>query len=786
MREAFGTAKTKTPSGPIVGGGRDVETSKEGGGRGSLTRVFSRGRRPSETPRPESQTPPRALNERQLVEEPGEKTPSPKKPLPKPISTIVPNTPPATSNGPETFVTPPTPTDQSDAEAGASDFKKHRRGSSGSEFEGLSGEVSNSHRRAKSAQVPSKLSQYITRPLTPALEEIKTPGGTLSNPQASNSFFSSVLSAAQNAATSLSNTISIPGQKSKTGNETVESNGIGQSGGEEVIVFNTQASSTVENKQEDHKPAIETLGSGNLSLSHLGITDGESISPFSSKVNLMETANGSNVAADEASARKEDNAAAQAVSKAYTTEKVNGDKPSPEMSRSSTVFDDATPIKPSIESEAASIKRASSVRSKLSEGKRRRTRGSSATASLAPALSSTPTVRFAFASPKRNKDFHNQFKSVPEDDLLIEDYSAALQREILLQGRLYISEGHICFWSNIFGYVTALVMSLDEVISVEKRSTAMIFQNGIAIQTMHAKHVFASLLSRDTTYDLIISIWRANHPNLRSSLNGNPVDGTGTGDKTEKAASIADDDSASEEIYDEDLEDDHDDDSNSYAEARDDSVTGSYIADTAKAQTRKVSAQVAAATGVIANAKTIETTGSATQGTATTVDYPGPATHEPTDCGDATTHCEKSLLDATVPAPLGKVFSLIFGSSSKVFMRRFLGEDEKCSDIQQLDESTPLGPENKSRNFSYIKPLNAPVGPKQTKCIITETLEQYDLERAASVLCSTQTPDVPSGSAFVTKTKYCLMWAPGNGTKIIMTYVVEWTGKSWLKGMLSP
>jgi hypothetical protein len=201
----------------------------------------------------------------------------------------------------------------------------------------------------------------------------------------------------------------------------------------------------------------------------------------------METANGSNVAADEASARKEDNAAAQAVSKAYTTEKVNGDKPSPEMSRSSTVFDDATPIKPSIESEAASIKRASSVRSKLSEGKRRRTRGSSATASLAPALSSTPTVRFAFASPKRNKDFHNQFKSVPEDDLLIEDYSAALQREILLQGRLYISEGHICFWSNIFGYVTALVMSLDEVISVEKRSTAMIFQNGIAIQTMHAK-----------------------------------------------------------------------------------------------------------------------------------------------------------------------------------------------------------------------------------------------------------------------------------------------------------
>ena len=118
-------------------------------------------------------------------------------------------------------------------------------------------------------------------------------------------------------------------------------------------------------------------------------------------------------------------------------------------------------------------------------------------------------------------------------------------------------------------------------------------------------------------------------------------------------------------------------------------------------------------------------------------------------------------------------------------MRRFLVEDERCSDIQQLDESIALGSENKSRNFNYIKPLNAPVGPKQTRCIITETLEQFDLEKAASVLCSTQTPDVPSGGAFVTKTKYCLMWAPGNGTKIIMTYAVEWTGKSWLKGKLS-
>lgn len=34
------------------------------------------------------------------------------------------------------------------------------------------------------------------------------------------------------------------------------------------------------------------------------------------------------------------------------------------------------------------------------------------------------------------------------------DFGCALQKEILLQGRIYISENHICFNANIFGWVT--------------------------------------------------------------------------------------------------------------------------------------------------------------------------------------------------------------------------------------------------------------------------------------------------------------------------------------------
>ena len=75
-----------------------------------------------------------------------------------------------------------------------------------------------------------------------------------------------------------------------------------------------------------------------------------------------------------------------------------------------------------------------------------------------------PITGFAVQSGKRNRDFHALFKSVEETDYLIEgvfssdladaDYSCALSKEILVQGRMYVSEHYICFNSNIFGWVT--------------------------------------------------------------------------------------------------------------------------------------------------------------------------------------------------------------------------------------------------------------------------------------------------------------------------------------------
>ncbi|KAF2395495.1 hypothetical protein EJ06DRAFT_560653 [Trichodelitschia bisporula] len=683
-----------------------------------------------------------------LFQEPLQQTPSPKAPAPRPILTDPPATPP-NSNGPATFVTPPTPTDthrEAASLAAAIDEKTDAE----SEVSSRSQKSVTSHKRAKSTPTqPSKLSNAMSAPLTPALEEVKTPGGGFAAPQnmpnATGGFFSSMFSAAQNAANSLSNTIASSNTKRGPDER-------GQAGGEEVILPEEAQVDTSAQRQ----PAIETLGSGNLSLQHLGFTD----EPTTEQ-------------RDDRAAKAEVDAAARAVSIAYTEQPLAGELSRPE--------EQAAPAP-----EESGIRRAGSVRSRLSGSRRRRTRGSSAATgpTVPPGLLSPSTntlarpTGFAVADAKRNRDFHALFRSVPDDDYLIEDYSAALQRDILLHGRLYISEGHVCFSSNILGWVTNLVISFEEVIAVEKKSTAVIFQNGIVIQTLHARNVFASLLNRDTTYGLIINIWKITHPNLRSSLNGTPIEGTGTGDKTEKAGSVADDDgSVSEDVYDEDAEEDDEADMDvSFDDGAAFSVAGSEPAteqSAAKVLARKASA---AAFGPTSPAAKAEEAASQSQ------DFPGPVTHEATDCGDSAQHYDKLLTDTVIPAPLGKVYSLMFGPASGTFMRKWLVEDQKSLELQLEDDKKGLGPDTKTMTYSYIKPLNGSIGPKQTKCIISQTLEQFDLERAVTIGCSTQNPDVPSGNIFVVKTRYCLMWAANNQTRLISTCTIEWSGKSWLRG----
>ncbi|ELR02974.1 hypothetical protein VC83_03499 [Pseudogymnoascus destructans] len=688
-----------------------------------------------------------------------------------------PSTPPTTieNAAPAIVNTPPTPT-----EAASPRFSGSPSSTNPNVVTSPSGNMI-SHRHIRSGSItsgnsigPSKLSNITSAPLTPTPENGSvTPGNTQQT-----GFFSSVFSAAQNAANTLTNSINttLPGQQRARSNtqETVV-----------TLMDDVEVESIDDNRirsdSEAKEPAVKTLGMGDLSLSHLGIVESTSASntPTTAKFNDNQLNRGR-----AAMMGPEDTARSGAASPVMTAEKVDLPPMNGEGLHTKTwpVFEpsvagDHSPQNGSIFDGRTGIGRSNSIRSALRESTRRKRGSSAATgttlgAGLATGAAATPKVTgFAVASKKRNRDFHQLFRSVPDDDYLIEDYSCALQREILAHGRLYVSEGHLCFNSNIFGWVTTLVMSFDEIVSVEKRSTALVFKNGLMISTLHSKNIFASFTSRDSTYDLIVDIWKLGHPSLRSSLNGVRIDETGGGDKTEKedCASVSggsgsESDMTEDGVYD---EDDDGDDALSFS-AR----SGSFAASEGSPEKPVPRKAFAAAGGSAAERKEGSPVGS---------DAPGPATHAPTECSDQDTHYDKILADEVVPAPLGKVYNLMFGPASAAWMSRWLTVDQKCTELT-MEDKRGLGGDTKTRTFSYIKPLNGAIGPRQTKCVITETLDAMDLEKAVSVTVSTQTPDVPSGNVFTTKTKYCLSWAEGGGTRLQMNCTIEWTGKSWLRG----
>ena len=57
---------------------------------------------------------------------------------------------------------------------------------------------------------------------------------------------------------------------------------------------------------------------------------------------------------------------------------------------------------------------------------------------------------------------------LPEREVLIEDFSCAVKRRILLHGRMFISAEHVCFRSDIFGLKTNIVLPMSEITLIRR------------------------------------------------------------------------------------------------------------------------------------------------------------------------------------------------------------------------------------------------------------------------------------------------------------------------------
>lgn len=399
------------------------------------------------------------------------------------------------------------------------------------------------------------------------------------------------------------------------------------------------------------------------------------------------------------------------------------------------------------------------------------------------------SATIAPASKKRNREFHHAFRKIPPTEVLVDDFSCALSKDILVQGKMYLSAHYICFNSNILGWVTNITIPLREVLQIEKKSTAVLFPNGMVIRTLHQRYVFATFLSRDVTFNVITKVW---HEALLEKVNDDGVRKTKSRKGGRARSGTLDQDVTSGGISDYSEQD-------VSLEAVETSSPGS-IDEKPEAISRRLSMKAKPKQpesneedsldeiGLVESdvetlsKKDASPTGSDKDGEVSNgFKNPGPKAHAPTKSDYTKDLNDVEITDATFNAPLGVVYDLLFGESNGTYVK--ILENQKNFDILN-DTIVGISNSNKQRDYSYIKPLSGPIGPKQTKCLITDTVKFCDFSKHVEIEQVTSTPDVPSGGSFKVKTRIYLTWGSNNNTNMYVVTTIEWSAKSWIKGAI--
>ncbi|KAF7729895.1 hypothetical protein EC973_003629 [Apophysomyces ossiformis] len=360
---------------------------------------------------------------------------------------------------------------------------------------------------------------------------------------------------------------------------------------------------------------------------------------------------------------------------------------------------------------------------------------------------------YTLASSRRNDDFHALFRSVPDYDMLIEDYKCALQKDILLQGHIYVSEHHICFKSNIFGWVTnkckhlkisdepeQLVIGYSEITGIEKRMTARIIPNGIQISTHTAKHVFASFLSRDQAYDQMVRLWEA---------------------RRNYFSSVSDSASNSDESV----------NSNDTDEVQDIDIVNPTGIPTHQSQddpwlpeeTSNVkSLDSGYAEKIVSEPKKVQPKLFHTN------------EHRRCPCASRGDVYPYTALDATYAQSVETMYKILFASH---FMERYLKDMEQSYDIQLKRYHHGV------RECFYQRSVpGANGGLKTVNCHFRDERVHRKLPYYVCVLTTASTP---SNTISLVKTRTCITRVRKNKVRVLVTYKVEFT-KSGLVSCMSP
>lgn len=373
----------------------------------------------------------------------------------------------------------------------------------------------------------------------------------------------------------------------------------------------------------------------------------------------------------------------------------------------------------------------------------------------------------------RSEDFKKQFKDIPLDERLIVDYSCALQKEILVHGRMFVTQNWICFYANIFRWETIVTIPTKEITAITKEKTARVIPNAIQICNEKDKYFFTSFAARDKTYLMLFRIWQ-------NALMEQPLSPSelwhwvhvSYGD--ELGLTSSDDDY----VPPPGMED-----------VKDRLKTGSTP--TSKGDTSDVPLPSDTKNNKEDDFLLVDESNEES----ISIDSPAgkQGLDEPTDFGDTTEdgedndgevvcsdhdHFPKLACNEVYQIPVDKMFELIFTDCP--FFRHFT-RARKLKDVSLTpwrdDPDENIG---RVRDVTYTVPLNAPFGPKSSQTLEKQMCYKQSRPGILYVIDAECTPTgIPYADAFYVVNRYCLTRVSKEKSRLRVTSEVKYRKSVW-------
>ncbi|XP_045449686.1 protein Aster-B-like [Melitaea cinxia] len=359
------------------------------------------------------------------------------------------------------------------------------------------------------------------------------------------------------------------------------------------------------------------------------------------------------------------------------------------------------------------------------------------------------------------EDFKRLFKDLPDEERLIVDYSCAIQRDILVHGRLYASQSYLCFYASIFGWETSLTLRWKDVTAITKEKTALVIPNAILVCTESEKNFLTSFSGRDKAYLMLFRIWQ-------NALMDQPI--------------------SSQEIwqwvhtcYGEELGFDSDEDVP-------DAIAALDVPEEAVDSSMEVggvgsgTGRGAADTPPLTNGDTEFRDREEEAGDTLPTDMSDTSDSEPDKHNNkgedekcTVAHEGKLLLQEEFPFNIDQLFTMIFTNSK--FNLELLAARGTTDYVQ-----APWQPQNglKCRQVNYTLSLTSgPMGPKEVHVTETQVMNKCSRPGAVySINCTSENAGIPYADYFSVQAHYCLE-RRGDGTALALYGHVHYKKSMW-------